>query len=332
MTAVAPVPIRFHLGEGWFAAWRAAYVDPPAQAVTIAGLPLLRETAGLGPFRYRRLRSQTNLHTAAFDMAEPFARVPDADMLRGGRAAPDLIELDYVPADSRLLAAARGWTRCRIAPRAAVPVTDCRSPFARWLDSRGKRDRRRLPRLERALADETPLRFAIERGERDLDALLTRLFTLEASGWKGAAGGAIRDNPADTLFYTRLAHAAAAAGALRVALLHDGDAIAAFELAVQGGDRLFVLKAAYDEAHAERSIGHVLAMQHIRACCEDPEIAWYDVLGNGMTPAPHKLRFADHVETLYRIRLFGRGPRAQALRLGFAARDAARRLRDRWRR
>ena len=44
---------EFHLGNGWFSAWRAAYLAPGHRAVVTAGLPMLDERKRAGPFRYR---------------------------------------------------------------------------------------------------------------------------------------------------------------------------------------------------------------------------------------------------------------------------------------
>lgn len=325
--AAAPQAPAFVVSPAWFEAWDAAYLAP-ARRADCEGLALLDTRAAVGPVGLRLRHARTNPHTALFDAAGP---VPDAtELLRGA----DVLSLDYIPESSPLLDAATGWRRThrvRIAPHARVPVVDCRRPYADWLAARSKRLRQRWPRLEREAFGVHGLRY--ERLSRfdDLPILLARLFALEQAGWKGRERTAIADSPADTLFYTQLATRAAAAGALRIALLRAGERIAAFEYGVLGSDRLYVLKVSYDEAFENASIGHVLAARHIRDCCEDPEIAWYDQLGNGLTPAPYKLRYADGIEDRFRITLYAGNWRGTLAWARDAARTRAKRLRDGWR-
>ncbi len=322
-----PAASDFTVSPAWFEAWDAAYLAP-ARRADVGGLPLLDTRAKVGPVKVRLRHARTNPHTALYDATGP---VPDATALLRG---VDVTQFDYVPDGSPLLAAVAAWRRThrvRVAPHARVPVVDCRRPYAEWLAARSKRLRQRWPKLERAAFG--PLGLSYERLGRfdDLPMLLAQLFALEQAGWKGRDRTAIADSRADTLFYTQLATRAAAAGALRIALLRQGDRIVAFEYGILGRDRLYALKVSYDEAFEHASIGHVLAARHIRDCCEDPAIAWYDQLGNGITPAAYKLRYADVVEDRYRITLYGRGWRGTVAHARDMARASAKRLRDRWR-
>ena len=236
--------------------------------------------------------------------------------------------IDNLPEGSPLLEAARAWRGARVAPHALAPAADCTAAYSVWLKRRSKRVRYRWPRLEAHVTDVLGMRFEVHETFPDLAALLAEIYRVEASGWKGAEGSAISDSAADTLFYTRLAHRAAAAGALRIAVLRQGERITAFEYGILAGDRLFLLKVGYDEAFEDASIGHVLAAMHIRDCCADPRIAWYDKLGNGMTPAAYKLRFSDTLDPLHRVTLYARTWRGQLVRLHDALRARAKRWRD----
>lgn len=324
----APQAPPFVLSPAWFEAWDAAYLAPGRRADR-GGLALLDTVTRIGPVPLRLRRARTNPHTALFDAT---GAVPEAAALLDGA---DLVTFDYLPEGSPLIGAARGWQeshRVRIAPHARVPIVDCRQPYAAWLAGRSKRLRQRWPKLEARAFGDLGLRYERLTRFDDLPMLLAELLALEQAGWKGREGSAIADSPADTLFYTQLATRAAAAGALRMALLRQGNRIVAFEYAVLGGDRLYALKVSYDEALEEASIGHVLAARHIRDCCEDPGIAWYDQLGNGMTPAPYKLRYADVVEDRFRITLYARNWRGSLAHARDEAHARARRLQNRWRR
>lgn len=314
----------FVASPGWFEAWDAAYA-PDAVSRTIGGVRVLDERAWLGPVPYRLRRSRTNPQTAVFD-PDP-GGVTAAALLDGA----DVVRIDYLPDDAALLAAARRWPGAQVTPHALAPVVDCRGSYADWLRRRSKRVRQRWPKLERQAFETLGLRYERVAAVDHLPAVLAELFALERAGWKGREGSAIADSAADTLFYTGLATRAMAAGALRLALLRDGERLVAFEYAVIGGDRAYVLKVGYDEAFEHASIGHVLAARHIRDCCDDPRIAWYDQLGNGMTPAAYKLRFADETHVRWRVTLYG-GGRGRLIRAWDQARARAKAWRDRSRR
>lgn len=321
---VAETP--FHLSDAWFDTWRQAYCPRGAEPCRIGGVPMLAETARLGPIPYRRLKTQTNAHSLRCD-ADPAA---DGAALLMQDA--DIVTIDYVPEDARLLALARGWgSRVVIAPHALSPVADCRESYDRWFARRSRRSRHRWRTLEREVFDTRGFHFVLHDGRSDLDALLAQMFAVEQSGWKGRERSAILDSPVDTRFYTLLAQRAADVGALRLALLYDGDGLVAFEYGIRSGDRVFLLKVGYDERFEELSIGHVLAMRNIRDCCEDPALAWYDKLGNGMTPAPYKLRFSDQLDPLYRITHYAPTWRGALLRAEADARARAKIARDQWR-
>lgn len=321
----------FPTSPEWFASWDAAYLRPDQRGMEVGGLALLEEAARLGPLRYRHRRSRTNVHTAMYDASDATALATLS--IEGVVGGVDVATVEYLPEDAAFLAKARGWrTRGgRIEPHAIAPAADCRVPYAEWLGRRSKRVRTRWPKLETHVLRTLGMRFESRTHFPDLPGLLGEMFAVERAGWKGRNGTAIADSASDTLFYTALATRAAAAGALRVALLLQEDRITAFELGIVGDRRLYLLKVGYDEVFEDASIGHVLAALNIRHCCDDPQIDWYDKLGNGMTPAAYKLRFADSLDPLYRVTLYAPTWRGQLIRAADAARPLAKRLRNAWR-
>ena len=323
MLTVAP-GAPFHLQHGWFDSWSAAF----GAIETVGGVMTVRDPLAIGPLRLPRLRSATNPHSIRFDIA-PGAVADDmlpSRLLRAARGG--VVRLDYLADDARLLAAAADWAgrhSVTIRAHALSPVTDCREGYSAWLSRRSKRIRQRLRIGHSALVDARGCRFEMRR-EADA-AMLEQMFAVERSGWKGRAGTAIADDPATIAFYTLLATRAGAADALRLALLWEGERLVAFEFGILVGRRLALMKVGYDEALAEFSPGYVLAALHIAACCDDAAVDWYDKLGNGLTPAPYKLRFADGCDTLYRVTLYPPGP-VGAIWRGV---DATRALAKSWR-
>ncbi len=314
----------FHFGSDWFNCWAAAF----GNIEIIDGVRLVNARRRLGPLRLAIRRSATNPHSVHFGVPDSVPLLDDLPQhLLAGVAA---VELDYLPQGSRLIEAAQGWRaryRVRIAPHALAPLIDTSGSHEAWLGARSKRIRQML-RRESEATTRLGMRFAHVTADPTTSDLWQQMLALEQSGWKGRERSAILDDPQATRFYTDLVRRAAAAGALQIGLMWLGERLVAFEFGVLGGERLFLLKVAYDEAFADLSLGHVLAARMIRHCFETPTIACYDKMGNGMTPAPYKLRFADRCDRLYRITLYVNGPKGLLLYAYDAARARAKVWRD----
>lgn len=318
----------FHLSEAWVACWADAF-GPVRRA---GGLALIDASERIGPWRLRTLRSATNPHTLRFDIAEDAPVAADLpEQLFAACPGAASIRLDYLPADARLLGPVASWRerfRVRLAAHAVAPVVDCRDSFEAWLSRRSKRIRQRLRQSSRSIFTERGMRLEFRRDDPLDSGLFPRMLAVEQSGWKGRGGTAILDDPAIARFYSALAREAARADALRCAMLWDGERLVAFELGVLCERRLFLPKVGYDEGYADLSPGYVLAAEHIRHACEDPGIDWYDKMGNGLSPASYKLRYADQCDPLYRLTLYAPGVAGTALYLRDAARARAKRWRD----
>jgi len=315
----------FHYGSDWFDCWTAAF----GRADQVAGLHIVPAERRIGPLRFRVLRSATNPHSVHYGVGDDAPLPDDLPQRLLAHARSAAVELDYLPADGRLVQAARAWrgVRVRIAPHAMAPLVDTSGSHEAWLARRSKRVRTLL-RRENEAAARLGMRFEAVTHDPTASDLWTRMLALEQAGWKGRERTAILDDPAATRFYTDLAARAAAAGALQIGLMWLGERLVAFEFGVLGGERLFLLKVAYDEEFAGMSLGHVLAARMIRHCFEHPAISCYDKMGNGMTPAPYKLRFADACAPLYRVTIYAPGAAGVTLFAYDEARVRAKAWRD----
>ena len=340
LPAPAPPPEDlppFHLSEAWARCWAAAYGSgrPLHFLPGRARLRMERRTEPLGPLRLPLLASATNLQTCYFGL-EGDASPEALDGLPGRLLAigTPQVRIDWLPEGSPLLEAAERWRAAgRLAlvePFALSPLVDCRAPFEAYLARTGSTVRKVWKSCRRHVLD-GPLDFAIVTGGPALGELLGEMFALEAAGWKGRAGNAILCKEADTLFYTALGHAAAEAGALRIATLREGTRLIAYEYCVVSGGAVLAMKVGYDESRARLQPGHMAALLNIADACADPGLAWYDMLGNGMRVAGYKRRFATDYRTLYRIRLFPPSPLGRMLHAAFRGKPLARALRDRLR-
>jgi CelD/BcsL family acetyltransferase involved in cellulose biosynthesis len=141
--------------------------------------------------------------------------------------------------------------------------------------------------------------------ELDLDAPLAALeegLRIEGSGWKDAAGTAIRSRPETLAFYRGLAEWAERRGALRLCLLRiDGQPVAFhFDLLEHGV--VYHLKGGFDPAFERLSPGRVLHHAALRAAWERGDRR-YEFLG---PPDRYKLQFANARTTLRHVELFPR--------------------------
>jgi CelD/BcsL family acetyltransferase involved in cellulose biosynthesis len=114
-------------------------------------------------------------------------------------------------------------------------------------------------RRRRQLDEKGAVTFEVASGGT-LDALLAEGFAVEAAGWKGSDGTAIRASAATLAFYTDVARWAAERGWLRLAFLRlDGRALA-FDLALEHAGVHYLLKTGFDPELREQAPGKLLRL------------------------------------------------------------------------
>ncbi len=111
-----------------------------------------------------------------------------------------------------------------------------------------------------------------------LSAVLDEAFQIEQASWKGRALTALASDAARGLFYRRYAEAACERGVLRVCFLRVGGRAAAMQLAIESGDRFWLLKIGYDEGFRRCSPGTLLMRETIRYAAERG-LTGYEFLG-----------------------------------------------------
>lgn len=291
LLARGPVDLPF-VRHAWIAAWLDAFA-PAARLLVLAARDADGQAAGFAPLLVERSQGVTRLVAPANDHScrVEWALGPDAsgavaalwshlrDALRW-----DVLLLRDLPRD--------GPTSTLLEPLARAD----RHLTGRWtsldtpylpLGGRPREEqvtakfranlRRRARRLEEQGA------VAVERieGGPALDAALDAFFALEAAGWKGKRGTAIGRDPRLVAFYRRIAHDAAARGALAArALTLDGRAVA-FHLGLVHRGVYHLPKTAYDEALGTMSPGQLLHREVV-AECEARGLAELDFLGPDM--------------------------------------------------
>jgi CelD/BcsL family acetyltransferase involved in cellulose biosynthesis len=120
-----------------------------------------------------------------------------------------------------------------------------------------------------------------ERIDRaDADALQA-FYDLERAGWKGARGTAIGCDAATRRFYDHVAAWAEAQRCLSLYVLRLDGRPVAMHYGLTWGDRYYLPKPAFDEAHRECSPGQLLVQDVLRDCVERG-LTEFDFLGPWM--------------------------------------------------
>jgi CelD/BcsL family acetyltransferase involved in cellulose biosynthesis len=178
------------------------------------------------------------------------------------------------------------------------PVDEKPANQAPWLAETRPKFRSHLRRSKRQLEEQGTL--ACRHFEAADPTALEKFYELEASGWKGAEGTAIRCDANVKRFYDLVAQAAARDGYLSLDFLElNGKAIAAhFGFNLRG--RYFLAKAGYDESYRRQGPGQLLVHEILS---ETPQrgLREFDFVG----PATwDEGRWASQRRTNYRIFIF----------------------------
>lgn len=252
-----------------------------------AVLPLVHRRTSFYGVPVQELAAAGNAHSCRFELLarDPSLAAPAMMSHLVAQKDWDLLRLIDVPergAAWHLLesAQARGlphgtWDSL-LSP--TIPLTDTWEAFQGTLSSKFRANLRRRRRKLEERGEVTFERFT--RGPELLHKL-EEGFALEASGWKGARGSAMGQDPATRGFYMELAREAAADGSLVLAFLRLNGRAVGFHFALARGGRYFLLKPGYDEALSECSPGQLL-MEEVLKDCIARGFREFDFLGPDM--------------------------------------------------
>lgn len=186
------------------------------------------------------------------------------------------------------------------------------------------RRRKEYGRQMRRLRDVGAVTIEIVATPGEIGRRFDEFLRLEAAGWKGRRGTALRDQPRICRFARQATEALAAEDACRIVSLRVDDRPAAMVLCFLSGGTAFTWKIAYDEALARFSPGAQLMLEAPPLLFADPRVQRIDSCATPNHP------MIDH---LWRGRLalttLVIEPDRQRLRhrLGLASHHAERRLR-----
>jgi len=139
---------------------------------------------------------------------------------------------------------------------------------AGWAEPESKFNSKRRAYLRRArrIADQlgTVSHEILAPTPAMLPPLLEEALAVEAASWKGKTGTALALDPVIGTFYRRYAAAACEQGTLRLCFLRIDGRAAAMQMAIETGNRLWLMKIGYDEQFASCSPGNLLIRETIR--------------------------------------------------------------------
>lgn len=208
-------------------------------------------------------------------------------VVRQALALPwDVLELRDVPCEGGLadqLAQALQEQGCTVASSRPmqspyVPLPASREELEKRLDSHFRQN---LRRRRRRLEEHGPVALEVVTGLDGLDAALEDAFAIEASGWKGREGSAIRARPETVGFYAGWARLLAREGRLRLCFLRVGDERVAFHFGHVTRGRYYLPKCAYSERYADQSPGQLLMAEVLERCIGE-RLESFEFLGFSM--------------------------------------------------
>lgn len=141
-----------------------------------------------------------------------------------------------------------------------------------------KKKRKEFARLRRRLEESGIVHLhQYHSGHDDVRVWLDTFFKLEAQGWKGNAGTAIKLNDHEKAFVNSTVIAAAKTNRLLMYQLRlDEQAIASFIAFTSGGKGCFAFKIAYDEAFGQYSPGVLLMLDVTLMLQDQGKRIWVD--------------------------------------------------------
>ena len=189
-----------------------------------------------------------------------------------------VVGLRYIPNEGpfhRALAAT--GVRCLLLDGYSRPVLRRGKDGEAYInDFVSRKDRQELRRRERRLQELGNLTRVTLGPDEDLQRWIDDFLRLEASGWKGKQGTAMKCSDANRRFLTQTFEAAYRRGRLEIVGIDlDGKPLAR-STGFLAGDGGYAFKPAYDEAFAKFSPGIIAEVARIRNLHELPGVRWMD--------------------------------------------------------
>ena len=133
-----------------------------------------------------------------------------------------------------------------------------------------------LRRQRNRLAEHGAVRFAVARTPDEVTRAVEVFLALEASGWKGERGTALRQSEGDLSFIRSATQGLAETGQCEIVTMHAGQTPVAAAVVLRHQDRAFYFKLGIDERFAKYSPGVQLTLDLTPHLCADAVLATAD--------------------------------------------------------
>ena len=183
-----------------------------------------------------------------------------------------------------------------------------------------------LRRQRNRLAEHGEVRFTVARTTEEVAQAVEVFLALEASGWKGERGTALRQREGDLSFIRSATRGLSETGQCEIVTLHAGETPVAAAVVLRHQDRAFYFKLGIDERFAKFSPGVQLTLDLTRHLCADAVLATADSTASADHPMINpiwrgRLKIGDVIIPLRR-----NDPVVSAIRAALTARHRLREL------
>ncbi len=138
------------------------------------------------------------------------------------------------------------------------------------------KQRHEYSRQTRRLTEQGPIDFRTISSKEDVTSWVESFLDLEARGWKGEAGTALREDQNSREFFRQVVTAAADREKLHALGLWQNGSPIALKVNFLASPGSFAFKIAYDESFSRYSPGVLLELENIRSFHDRTDCAWMD--------------------------------------------------------
>jgi len=292
----------------WFKIWLAAFGDETSGIWEWdqVRIPYKKAVEKIGGFSIRTIIGATNDHTPRYDILGKLTDPDDTFKKLLSEFSASMLVFPYLASNSRLLSQFPK-DQCTLFYQLddceKSPFANCETPWDDYWHSRGK-TRSTWARREKKLIEKSGADFVVLSKWGEIAPLLDQIYDVEASGWKGEQGSAIKQNKATHKFYTDLIKYYSENDQLRLFILVLNQEIIAFQITTLMNRKIEMLKIGYLESYSKLSPGQVLQTKILRWSFNNPDVNTFDFLGGGGAAFNTKMKWATDTEQLYTLRIF----------------------------
>jgi CelD/BcsL family acetyltransferase involved in cellulose biosynthesis len=171
--------------------------------------------------------------------------------------------------------------------------------FDAYWESRGK-NLKTNTRKQRAKLQGEGVVLALEciTAPADVARALDDYGALESGGWKGKDGTAVHPDNAQGRFYRKMLESFGAQGRGRIYRYRFNDKVVAMDLCIESGDRIVILKTAYDESYKTVSPSTLMRQDEFQEFFREGRLKRIEFYGKVMD---WHTRWTENARTLYHL-------------------------------